>query len=72
MKAWLKKFRIPKTFFGTVVLGVGFYLKNDTLISIGLSIIGLGTASKAIKLAQGSDPFAHEKHLLNLPVKEKE
>jgi len=69
MEKWLKSFRIPKTVLGIIILAVGYYTDNKTLIDIGWSFLGLGVASKTIKAAQGNDPFAHEKHLLNVPVK---
>ena len=72
MKNWLQGFRIPKTILGIVILVIGYYLDNKTLIDIGWSLIGIGVASKGIKAAQGNDPFGHEKHLLGIPKNKKE
>lgn len=69
MKGWLQKFRIPKSAIGIAMLGLGYYLKNQTLIDAGWAILGVGSASKAIKLMQGNEVFAHEKHLLGIKTK---
>jgi hypothetical protein len=61
VKKFLQNFRIPKTVFGLALLAVGVYLKNETLITVALSIMGLGVTSKTIKYAQGADPLAHER-----------
>ena len=66
MKNWLKNLRIPKTLLGLALIGAGAWMKNDYLVNAGVAIVGVGVASKTIKAAQGSDPWMHEKKLLNL------
>ena len=71
MKTWLKNIRIPKSVLAIIVLAIGYYLNDETLRDAGWAILGIGIASKGIKAAQGADPFAHEKHLFNIPKKER-